>query len=219
MRTGNVSAVTELLLKNDHSKLIENFGSTPLHVAAWVGRPEILKMFLNTESEDSKASFWTKADVNKRQNRDESRVIERFNVNVKDNHFHTPLHEAAYFSVDDSHFKVTEILLKNGADVYARSKLGKSPMHFLVRKSNLKVIKLLLDYEANNNSKDEDGETPLFEAVRFDNSEIVKLLIDNNSYVNTSSTKNGLTPLHVANQCSQTASNIENRRNTIEEWS
>lgn len=68
-------------------------------------------------------------------------------VDLRDKINRTPLHLAADYNVDDSHFEVVEILLKNGADPNARNNDASTPLISLVRMGNLKIIQYLQSLE------------------------------------------------------------------------
>lgn len=100
----------------------------------------------------------------------------------------TPLHVAAERNEDESHLKLVEIFLQNGAVVNARDEEGNTPLWYLVRKGNMKIVKLFLDFKADVNLKNNFGETLLFSAIswRNKNTEVIQLLIDLGLTVNWS---------------------------------
>ena len=81
--------------------------------------------------------------------------------------------------------------LAKGADVNAKDKEGKSPLHYAERKA---VAELLLAKGADVNAKDNEGKTPLHCATRKDT---VELLLATGADVNAKD-NGGETPLHCA---------------------
>lgn len=79
-------------------------------------------------------------------------------VNARDKHGDTPLHDAAGFGMKE----IIEILLANGADIHARNRFGKTPLHDAALNGRHDgAIQLLLDNGADINAKSIDGETPI----------------------------------------------------------
>jgi ankyrin repeat protein len=88
-------------------------------------------------------------------------------------------------------------LLKEGANVNAKDKIGRSPLHKAAFYRHIEIVKLLIENGANVNAKDNYGYTPLHDAAISGHIEIVKLLIENGAYVNAKSYLDW-TPLHYA---------------------
>lgn len=58
-------------------------------------------------------------------------------VDIRDKAQQTPLHTAAVCNVGNSYFKLTEILLKNGANPNARCNASLSPLYWFVSNGNV----------------------------------------------------------------------------------
>jgi cytohesin len=156
-----------------------NNGSTPLHIAAYKGHVEIVKILLDRG-----------ADLNAKDNTghaplhwaaieghvDVVRVLldRGANPNAKNNTGHTPLHNAAYFG----HVEIVKILLDRGADLNAKDNTGHAPLHWAAIEGHVDVVRVLLDRGANPNAKNNTGHTPLHNAAYFGHVEIVKLLLE-----------------------------------------
>ncbi|MEM7016942.1 MAG: ankyrin repeat domain-containing protein [Pseudomonadota bacterium] len=91
------------------------------------------------------------------------------NVNVRDYKQKTPLHRASQAGF----LKITELLLKHGADIEAKSKGGDTPLFDAAFYGRAEQVELLIKLGANPNALNDVGETPLFAAVRSGNGETV----------------------------------------------
>lgn len=110
----------------------------------------------------------------------------------------TPLLLAAINNIDDSHFNLCEILLKNGADTEVRRKWDKTAFYFLAENGNLKIIQLFLNYKADVHAVTKKGENLLLQAAyNYNNWEVMKLLIDLGLDINHKNNSKE-TPLHIA---------------------
>lgn len=56
---------------------------------------------------------------------------------------------------------VAELLLQHNADIEARDKDNRTPLHSATYGKSVEVAKLLLQHGANNEAKDKDNRTPL----------------------------------------------------------
>ncbi len=81
---------------------------------------------------------------------------------------------------------IIETLLKDGADVNARTELDFSPLILAaMNKSNLAIIETLLKAGAHVNARNEGGNTPLMHAARHNsNLAIIKTLLKAGAHVN-----------------------------------
>ncbi len=108
-----------------------NDGFTPLHLAAFFGRPETAKMLLER-----------KAPVN---------AVAKNSTKVM------PLHSA----LAGGSTPIAEMLVDHGADVNAAQQAGYTPLHEAAQSGNLQAAILLLGHGAKINAKTDNGKTPL----------------------------------------------------------
>ena len=89
--------------------------------------------------------------------------------------------------------------LAEGADVNARDKDGKSPLHEAAAAShdNSEVIKALIAAGADINARDKDGVSAFHWAARNENTAVIKILLQAGADVDTRD-KDGTLPLHLA---------------------
>ena len=94
--------------------------------------------------------------------------------------------------------EITEMLIKNGANVNFQDAFGIAPIHGASRTNKLDVIKILLDNKADINLPTTTGkETPLHYAARFNNPDVVKFLLEKGA-VKDAKDASGNTPLDAA---------------------
>lgn len=74
--------------------------------------------------------------------------------------------------------EMTELLIKNGADVNLTSPLGTPLMNAVTNVWNFDIVKMLIDAGANLNATDKTGKTALFYAYASSNDEVINLLIE-----------------------------------------
>ena len=83
----------------------------------------------------------------------------------------TVLHHA----VEGNQFDVTELLIKSGADINARSKRDNTPLHLAVASYQVALTGLLLNNDANYRILNQSGESPYSIAVSSGNNDIIQL--------------------------------------------
>jgi ankyrin repeat protein len=106
-------------------------------------------------------------------------ALEPAMIDGKDKNERTPLIVAA----EHGHTEVTELLLEEGADLEATSKIGNA-LYVASAKGNEEVVALLLDKGADVDAQGGLYETALQAASRFGHREIVALLLDNGANIN-----------------------------------
>jgi ankyrin repeat protein len=137
-------------------------GGTPLHFAVVSGRTNVIELLL----------------------------VNKADVNAKDNMGRTPLHW-----VRDK--DAAKMLLTNNAEVNAKDINGEEPLHFAATGGFKDVAELLIANKAEIDTKSIFGETPLYRAAQDGQKGVAELLIANKADVNAKA-NNGWTPLHVA---------------------
>ncbi|MGI2261768.1 ankyrin repeat domain-containing protein [Candidatus Cardinium hertigii] len=177
---GNAIKLLKALIEKNACVNVQNkYGYSPLHIACKKGDIEKVKILLSSTS---------------------------INVNIKDDHGHTPLHsvvgESRYHRAGDPIFgkykykKVVKILLSDQRiDVNLKNNDGNTPFHITDRSDILKLLVKHPDF--NTIEKDKDGNTPLHIAVskgfyRYD------LLLQHPGINVNEKNNDGNTPLHIA---------------------
>lgn len=108
------------------------------------------------------------------------------NLGVKRKDQHTnDLKTPLMYAAKEGNVAIATSLLKNGADVNARSTVqGWTPLHFAVDQEDTEMVEFLLNNKANPNKISAFFEyTPLMWAARKGSTPIIKLLIDNGALV------------------------------------
>ena len=93
--------------------------------------------------------------------------------------------------------------LADGANVNAKDKRNKTPLHKAAYGGHREIAELLIDKGANVNARDKNNETPLHAAAFYGRKEFAELLIDKDADVSAKD-KNEQTPLHVASNRKKT---------------
>lgn len=119
-------------------------------------------------------------------------LINGVNVDVLSENNITPLCWAMLYNAED----VATLLIKSGADVKAKDKFGRTPLH--AADDELRAVaELLIKNGAEVNAKKEDGTTPLHNVAWRGDKVITKLLIAHGAEVNAKD-NTGRTALHLA---------------------
>ncbi|KAI8909488.1 ankyrin repeat protein [Gorgonomyces haynaldii] len=108
------------------------------------------------------------------------------------------LHEACRFGNMD----ICRELLKSGANINAKDKLGDTPLHIAAKagnidKGNIPFCQFLLDSGAQINSKNSQGLTPLHSAIQTGQIPTAQFLIEKGADIKAK-TDGGWTVLHLA---------------------
>jgi len=89
------------------------------------------------------------------------------------------------YAIEKNNYKLTEIFLKNKAQINFKPYNGISPLHAAVINGNIEIIDLLLNYNADIEIKDFNGATPLMYAIVTDQIDITKHLLEKGASINT----------------------------------
>ena len=170
--------VAELLLEHGAELNTRSTNNeTPLHVASCFGKPRIVRLL-----------FDRGADANA-EARDGTKL----------------LHQVAFglYESQEDGVRIAELLLKHGAEVDARSKAHRTPLHLASSAGKLEMVRLLLDHGATVNAEDDRGEKPLHKVSygiyrsEEDGIRVAQLLLERGADVNTRCNDHK-TPLHLA---------------------
>lgn len=191
-------------------------GTIPLHVAAYEGHREIVELFVahgaDVNAEAGAVYGMTPLEFAAMRGLGEFDVLRHIarlliengaDVNHSDSNGWTALHHAC----DSGKTKFVELLLKNGANPNAVTKVtfvepfdapGETPLHMAIGgESALVVVELLIANGANVNVASQRGETPLHRAAKYYDKDVVRALIEHGAALNAED-KDGNTPLAVA---------------------
>lgn len=122
-------------------------------------------------------------------------LIDKININSLLPHKRElPLH----LSVKYHRFEITELLLRNGANVNL-SNFNGTALNISCMNNDLDITRLLLKFGANVNAYSTlSGQTPLLTAIQFNHLKIVKILIKNGANIEKKELYGGSTALHHA---------------------
>nr|XP_022902304.1 transient receptor potential channel pyrexia-like [Onthophagus taurus] len=176
-----IECIKELLEAGALPYTSQVFSETPLHVAAAMGSPEILKLLLSygasvsvqCGAERQTALHLAAADG-------ELKCVEILldsgaDIESKNRKHQTPLHLATLYQSTE----ILELLLKRGASPNARDIDGRTPLHTAIVKfsRSCDIPKTLLNAGADVNQPDIYGYTPLHLAALNEFSQCVMLLL------------------------------------------
>ncbi|MFC2118799.1 ankyrin repeat domain-containing protein [Bacteroidota bacterium] len=101
-------------------------------------------------------------------------------INSRAGNSYTPLHYAA----NKNRPEILELLIKNGADIHAKTSRGRTPL-FLVamNNGNVSITKQLILAGANVNTQENSGGTPITYSVFRNFKEMTDILIDNGAII------------------------------------
>ena len=201
VRRGDASRVEGLLEKGVNPDCKDENGLTPLHIAAKLGRVEVIKVLFvrgadpNSRDRNSATPLHLAAESGQEE---AVRLLVELgaDVNARDESGRTPLHYAAMAG----HFKVAALLLERGADANVSERVrGDTPLHAAVAAGHVDVARLLLERGADPNARNADGFTPLHYAAERGRLEFVEILLKRGADP-LARDKGGRTPAEVAGE-------------------
>ena len=174
----------------------------PLHLAAWVGGPEVVALLLDAGADiDARGGEWNALYFALAHNPNPATVallLDRgSNLNPTSAATETPLHQAARFNTNPA---IVELLLdRDVTPINAHSNYGGTPLHQAAwHNPNHEVVELLLSRGADANSPHHGGYTPLHMAAYNPNPLVAKALLDAGAEVDGLDNGAPQTPLSLA---------------------
>jgi ankyrin repeat protein len=170
---------------------------TPLHLAAYFGRPEVTRALLdygasaNAVNDVGETPLYV-ASRGVYQSQDDGVYIARLllerggNVNTQTKDHWTALHAASYFGKPE----IVRTLLDQGANANVKNRQGKNSLDLVSRgeygseEDGVRVTQFLLERGVDVNASDRDHWTPLHSASYYGRPEIVRTLLDHGAEVN-----------------------------------
>ena len=130
-----VDEVRSLIGQGAEVNGVDEYGRTPLHIAAAAGQLDIVKLL----------------------------ITHRARLDIKDNAGHTPLHYAAGAASMGEAFPssmtdIIRILLDNGANINARDSVGLTPLCYAADRRSKYMVQLLIDNGADIDAVDNRGQ-------------------------------------------------------------
>ena len=113
----------------------------------------------------------------------------------RDGSYRTLLHHTAAY---ESEPRVTEVLLRYGANVNARDGRNLTPLHLAAKRANERTIACLLEHGAIVDARDDMGRTPLILAAKYDHKSNCEALIAAGADVEDVDLKRSWGALHYA---------------------
>lgn len=193
VKTGDTARVKELL---DHDPRLANArnerGDSPVLLAAYYGRKELLKLLLSSGAE---LNLYEAATVGALDRVRALVAKDSAIVNSYSGDGFPPLSLAAFFG----HIEVVEFLLARGAEINAAAKnpMKVMPLHGAVAGRHTAIAEMLLARGADANARQQMGFTPLHEAANSGQEVLAKLLLAHGADVNAKADDGG-TPLSLA---------------------
>ena len=143
---GHKDVVNLLLNKGAEIDKCDDYGKTPLHVAAW-GHLHVVELFLDRGAQHDSRNRGGRAPLHMAAEGGHKDVVKVFldhgtDVDIKDNYGFTPLTWAAMMG----HMEIVQLLLKMGADPNARNLRGETPLERATRNGHKHVVQVLLKY-------------------------------------------------------------------------
>ena len=169
-------------------------GFTALHIAAYRGYTEIVKLLLKHKTQ---VDLTNVTALHMAAHRGHTEIVKLLLDKRAQVDLTTNGGTALLSAVLENHPKIVELLLTHGAPVNSTNSNGFTALHIAAYRGYTEIVKLLLTHGAPVNSTDSNGLTALHMVAYRGYTEIVKLLLTHGAPVN-STDSNGFTALHMA---------------------
>lgn len=191
--------------------------SSPLHVAALAGQPEIVGLLIEAGKDVSgyldfrnHRNTHTALSLALKENPNQAVAMLLIqagaNVNAADHGWTTPLHIVAAMHENASmSVNIAEALINAGSNINSQTVRsntfslgsGRTPLHTAASVNHREMARLLIKHGARVNVKDDSDNAPLHLAIHGGHAELAKLLMESGAYIH-SRNYNGNLPIQVA---------------------
>uniref|UniRef100_A0A3P8U9E3 Ankyrin repeat domain 6b n=1 Tax=Amphiprion percula TaxID=161767 RepID=A0A3P8U9E3_AMPPE len=187
-----------MIIKCHCLQLVYTYGRSPLHLAAYKGHIEVVRILLKAGcdldiQDDGEQTALHRAAVVGNGDIISALIQEGCALDRQDKDGNTALHEVSWHGFSQS----VKLLVKAGANVHAKNKAGNTALHLACQNGHAQSSKVLLLGGSRPDSKSHGGDTCLHVAARYNHIPMIRILLGAFCSV---SEKNlvGDTPLHVA---------------------
>lgn len=193
----------------DMYKLVEQYepdknrrsgiGFTPLQVAAYFNRADVVRYMLESGEYDIEAATGgnTALVYTARNNAGQSAALlldAGASTNIVDKNKRMPLHTA----IINRSVAVFDLLLRHGADIHAADYKGNRPLHLAVQTGCPDMAMALVRMGADVDAVRDDGLAPLTMACQKNQADVVACLLEYGANLELEGEPNGVLPLHSA---------------------
>ncbi|XP_026542643.1 neurogenic locus notch homolog protein 1-like [Notechis scutatus] len=167
-------------------KQTENFGETPLHLAARYSRADAARRLLTAEADVNARDQWGRTPLHSAIAADALGVFQillrqrQTDLDASADDGTTPLILATRLGVEN----MVEELVANHADIHAIDKRGKNALHWAAAVNNVRASLILLRNGADKDLLDNQAQTPLFLAAREGSYQVACLLLQHGAKPN-----------------------------------
>ncbi|UXI23284.1 uncharacterized protein NH340_JMT09227 [Sarcoptes scabiei] len=168
----------------DYFTIDDNELKTPLHLAAALGRTEILRLLIDTKCFNLNCrDVSSVTPIHRACRNDHDQCLQllidsKADVNARTRHHLTPLHICAIFGS----IKCARILIKFISNIDTTDSFGATALHYAVYCSRLQdrmpIIELLLDHNARADVRDKLGQRAIHYATYSDNPSVIRILVE-----------------------------------------
>lgn len=121
-------------------------------------------------------------------------IVEKFDVNERDQHSRTPLHLASWAG----HADIVQLLCENGAQVNATAADDMAAIHFAAQKGHVNALKMLLAGGAKVTLHTRKGLTSLHFAVQGGHNDVIRVIVRRSPALLGEQTNKGQRPIDLA---------------------
>ncbi|XP_069938533.1 inversin-B-like isoform X2 [Cherax quadricarinatus] len=199
---GDVHSLQKLVKEHPKNQAIrDNYGNTPLHLAAKGGYLECCKVILGISTKEvnlkNKAGnsplLLSIATGKKSTEITELLILNGSKLNMTNKCKWTALHIAS----EKGNVKTLKLLLKHDDKcLQAKEPEGMTPLHVAAKNGHWMICKELVEAGANIEERDSYGSTPLHWAAKMGFTECCRKLLEHNASINSENSI-GNTPLHL----------------------